>query len=211
LIQHLDTSRSTPVLALTTSNTLAAHLSDQKFHTFSLASSNKVESQLAGHAAAPIHVMALRSRALLYLLEYGFDVLYVSLDTVDGSNLETRAGWLATLQQQCQATGSDPYSAPASLNRNASLCHSYDMVSIHSQQSAQGAAFSSPTNTDAVLLRHTPSTLHAWRRITQQHAALVARASIEDQVNVRDIGEQWYLRYELETNPKLSHRAVVVA
>ena len=205
------------LLVLSTHPQVSAFARAQALPHFELAQGEKAVSALNGEPTSYLQIISLRSKALLFLLEFGYDVLNAHVDTVwlddPFTIISAHAG---------NAHGDSDHSVPTvsgAVGERATrpmssaaaewLADDLDLVAF-SYEESEAACGARPTNVSVggLFLRHTPETLRTWRRVSAQYAALVSQATMPRMVNVQRTNEDWYLQYELSENDQLSFAVV---
>ena len=192
----------------------------QALPVFELAQGDKAVAALNGEATAYLQVIHLRAKAILFLLEFGYDALNCHTDTLwldDPFRILTTQPTLQQHQEQRAASddpsaGGDEAAAgggEAGSGESSSVSAGWSLSEVDvvafSYEPNASLCRSRPSNVSAgaLFLRHTPEALRVWRRISTEYGALVVRATMPQQVNLMNLYEDWYVAFELAENEQL--------
>ena len=208
------------LLVLSTHPTCTQLARSQALPVFELAQGDKAVAALNDEATAYLQVINLRAKAILFLLEFGYDVLNCHVDTIwldDPFHIVHTQHTTPSArgeQQQHQRERSDAQSAgagggsgPTSSTPTVDGGWSGDELDLvaFSYEPTPFQCWARPANVSAggLFLRHTPEALRVWRRVSAEYAALVSRATMPQQVNLMNLYEDWYIAFELSENEQL--------
>lgn len=173
-------------------------------HVFELAPGERSASMLNGPSTANLQIAGLKARAIMLLLEFGYDTLLCSVSAVWSRNP------FRVLSDRTHLEGGDPDDEPVAQPYQDQLTD-FDLScpsKSHPRKFADGLdliAFkydSTPFNVSSQVIyyRHTPVTLKLYRRMLHEVLSLVQRAALPYQVNYFNLNLDWLIQYELYQN-----------
>ena len=217
------------LLLLSTHPMVSEYARAQAIPTFELAQGDKAVSALNGEPTSYLQIMSLRSKAILFLLEFGYDVLNCHVDSVwlhDPLAIIQQRAAVARASEDGEDSAGPPRTAIAqslgadndgdgggsvasAVSSTGWLGEGVDVVAFTYSSSESDCRFAAwNVSVGGLLLRHSPEALRMWRRVSVQYGALVSRATMAHQINLLYLDEDWYVQFELQDNEQLTFATV---